>query len=335
LVLPLDAALLMLHSRILVVGGSGFIGTQVVSKLSAQGRRVIVPTRRRERARHLILLPTVDVVEVGRLDAATLAALAAGCDAAINLVGVLHGRAGSGADPWGPDFGRAHVDLPAMLVDACRGAGVKRLVHVSALGVTDGGKNTLPSRYLRSKAAGEEKVRQARALDWTILRPSVVFGADDSFLRLFAALQKVLPVLALAKAEARFQPIWVDDVARAIVHAIDNPATFGKTYALAGPEIFTLRQLVELAGVWSGHRRPVMSLPAGLGRLTATLMEWAPGEPLMTRDNLDSMTLDNVSARPIDPELGIVPAALSAMGAALYGPGADIRYGQWRARARR
>ena len=325
----------MVHSRILVVGGSGFIGTQVVSKLAAQGRRVLVPTRRRERARHLILLPTVDVVEVERLDPATLAALAAGCDAAINLVGVLHGRAGAGADPWGPDFGRAHVDLPAMLVDACRGAGVKRLVHVSALGVTDGGKNTLPSRYLRSKAAGEEKVRLARGLDWTILRPSVVFGADDSFLRLFAALQKVLPVLALAKAEARFQPIWVDDVARAIVHALDNPNTVGKTYALAGPEVFTLRQLVELAGVWSGHRRPVLSLPAGLGRLTATLMEWAPGEPLMTRDNLDSMTLDNVSARPIDPDLGIVPTALSAMGPALYGPGADIRYGQWRARARR
>ena len=325
----------MVHSRILVVGGSGFIGTQVVSKLAAQGRRVLVPTRRRERARHLILLPTVDVVEVERLDPVTLAALAAGCDAAINLVGVLHGRAGSGADPWGPDFGRAHVDLPAMLVDACRGAGVKRLVHVSALGVTDGGKNTLPSRYLRSKAAGEEKVRLARGLDWTILRPSVVFGADDSFLRLFAALQKGLPVLALAKAEARFQPIWVDDVARAIVHALDNPNTVGKTYALAGPEVFTLRQLVELAGVWSGHRRPVLSLPAGLGRLTATLMEWAPGEPLMTRDNLDSMTLDNVSARPIDPDLGIVPTALSAMGPALYGPGADIRYGQWRARARR
>lgn len=326
----------MLHSRILVVGGTGFIGTHVVARLSAQGRRVVVPTRRRERARHLILLPTVDVVETDPADPGALAALAAGCDAAVNLVGVLHGRPGRRDDPYGPDFARAHVDLPATLVGACRTAGIRRLVHVSALGVTDGGKNTLPSRYLRSKAAGEEKIRQARDLDWTILRPSVVFGAEDRFLNLFARLQRLLPVLALAKAEARFQPVWVGDVAQAIVNALDNPATIGRTCALAGPEVFTLRQLVQLAGTWSaGRSRPIVALPAGLGRLTALLMEWAPGEPLMTRDNLDSMTIDNVSARPIDPELGIVPASLSAMGPELYGAPPEARFDGWRAQARR
>jgi uncharacterized protein YbjT (DUF2867 family) len=326
----------MLHSRILVVGGTGFIGTHVVSRLSAQGRRVVVPTRRRERARHLILLPTVEVVETDAGDPAALASLAAGCDAAVNLVGVLHGRAGRGGDAYGPDFARAHVELPAALIGACRTAGVRRLVHVSALGVTDGGKNTLPSRYLRSKAAGEEKVRQARDLDWTILRPSVVFGAEDRFLNLFARLQRLLPVLALAKAEARFQPVWVGDVAQAIVNALDNPATIGRTCALAGPEVFTLRQLVQLAGTWSaGRSRPIVSLPAGLGRLTALLMERAPGEPLMTRDNLDSMTIDNVSARPIDPELGIVPASLSALGPTLYGAPPEARFDGWRSHARR
>jgi NADH dehydrogenase len=325
----------MLHSRILVVGGSGFIGSHVVSRLSAQGRRVVVPTRRRERARHLILLPTVDVVETDPSDPATLARLAAGCDAAINLVGVLHGRAGRGGDPWGPDFGRAHVELPGRLVEACRAQGVRRLIHVSALGVTDGGKNTLPSRYLRSKAAGEEKVRQARDLDWTILRPSVVFGAEDSFLNLFARIQRLLPVLAIAKAEARFQPVWVGDVAQAIVNALDNPATHGKTCALAGPEVYTLRQLVRMAGTWSGHPRPIVSLPAGLGRLTALAMELAPGEPLMTRDNLDSMTIDNVSARPIDPDLGVTPASLAAMGPSLYGRTEADRFGARRSHARR
>ena len=325
----------MPHSRILVVGGSGFIGTHVVSRLVAQGRRVVVPTRHRERARHLILLPTVDVVETDPAEPDGLAALAAGCDAAVNLSGILHGRPGSGTDRWGPDFGRAHVDVPARLVEACRAAGVRRLVHVSALGVTDGGKNTLPSRYLRSKAAGEEKVRQARDLDWTILRPSVVYGAGDRFITLFARLQRVLPVVPLAKAEARFQPIWVGDVARAIVNAIDSPAIHGRTYALAGPEVFTLRQLVQLAGAWSGRARPIVALPAGLARLTALLMERAPGEPLMTRDNLDSMTIDNVSARPADTELGIAPASLRAMGPALYGGGAAMRYGEWRAQARR
>jgi uncharacterized protein YbjT (DUF2867 family) len=325
----------MQHSRILVLGGSGFIGTHVAAKLSAQGRRVVVPTRNRERARHIILLPTVDVVQASTSDRAALAELVAGCDAVVNLVGVLHGRAGAGNDPWGPDYGRAHVDLPAALVEACRAGKVKRLVHVSALGVTDGGKNTLPSRYLRSKAAGEEKIRQARDLAWTILRPSVVFGEGDAFLNLFAKIQHLLPVLALAKAEARFQPVWVEDVAQAIVNVLDTPSTHGKTYALAGPEVYTLRQLVRMAGVWSGHPRPIVSLPSGLGRLTALLMELAPGEPLMTRDNLDSMTIDNVSARPVDPDLGIVPASLQAMGPALYGSGQEGRYGAWRSNARR
>jgi uncharacterized protein YbjT (DUF2867 family) len=325
----------MPHSRILVLGGSGFIGTHVVSRLSAQGLRVLVPTRHRERARHLILLPTVDVVEVDLYRPGALAALVEGCDAVVNLVGVLQGRAGGKADPWGPDFGRAHIDLPAALVEACRQRKVRRLVHVSALGVTDGGKNTLPSRYLRSKAAGEEKIRQARDLDWTILRPSVVFGAEDAFLNLFAKIQRFLPVLALAKAEARFQPVWVGDVAQAVVNVLDSVATHGRTYALAGPEVFTLRQLVQLAGTWSGHPRPILSLPAGLGRLTALLMELAPGKPLMTRDNLDSMTVDNVSARPVDPDLGIVPGSLRAMGPSLLGGGPEARYDDWRAHARR
>lgn len=322
-------------SRILVLGGSGFIGSHVVARLSAQGRRVIVPTRHRERARHLILLPTVDVVETDPHQPGALAELLRGCDAAINLVGVLQGRAGNGSDPWGPDFGRAHVALPATLVEACRAHKVRRLVHVSALGVTDGGKNTLPSRYLRSKAAGEEKIRHARDLDWTILRPSVVFGADDAFLNLFASIQRFLPVLALAKAEARFQPIWVGDVAQAFVNVLDSVKAPGRTYALAGPEVFTLRQLVRMAGTWSGHPRPIVALPSGLGRLTALLMELAPGKPLMTRDNLDSMTLDNVSARPIDPDLGIVPASLSAMGPGLFGRGPEARYDDWRSHARR
>jgi uncharacterized protein YbjT (DUF2867 family) len=325
----------MVHSRILVIGGSGFIGTHVVSRLCAQGRRVVVPTRHRERARHLILLPTVEVIETDLNDPAQLDARVADCDAVINLAGILHGRPGAAGDPWGPDFGRVHVDLPARLVQACRRAGVRRLVQVSALGVTDGGKNTLPSRYLRSKAAGEEKIRQARDLDWTLLRPSVVFGAEDRFITLFAKIQRILPVLALAKAQARFQPIWVGDVAQAVVNALDNPAMHGRTCALAGPQVFTLRELVALAGTWSGHPRPIVALPAGLGRLTALLMEWAPGEPLMTRDNLDSMTVDNVSARPIDPELGITPASLTVLGPTLYGRDAIARYDDWRAHARR
>ena len=323
------------HSRIVVVGGSGFIGRHVVAKLAGPGRQVIVPTRHRERARYLILLPGVEVIEAQVMHPGVLRDLLAGCDAAISLVGVLHGRAGSSQDPFGPEFQRAHIDLPAALVEACRVQQVRRLVHVSALGVTDGGEKTLPSRYLRSKAAGEAVIRQAPGIDATVLRPSVVFGADDAFLNLFARIQAVLPVLALARPEARFQPVWVEDVAQAIINVLDDPATIGKVYPLVGPEVFTLRELVHLAGLWTGHPRPILGLPRGIDRIMAGLMALAPGEPLMTPDNLDSMSIDNVSEAPVAAALGIAPHSLRALGPGLYGGGSALRYSRWRERAHR
>lgn len=323
------------HSNILVLGGSGFIGSHVVAQLAAQGRQVIVPTRHRERARHLILLPGVEVVDANVNKPGVLPSLLAGCDAAISLVGILHGRAGAGNDPFGPDFARAHIELPAALVQACRAQGVRRLVHVSALGVEDGGEKTLPSRYLRSKAAGEALIRQAPEIDATVLRPSVVFGADDRFLNLFGHIQAVLPVLALARPEARFQPIWVEDVAQAVVHVLDDAATIGQVFPLVGPEVFTLRELVHLAGLWTGHPRPILGLPRGIDRLMASLMSLAPGEPLMTPDNLDSMSIDNVSEAPLSPALGIAPTSLRALGPRLYGGGSALRFSQWRERAHR
>jgi NADH dehydrogenase len=304
----------MRHRDILIIGGSGFIGSALAARLVAQGRRVTVPTRRRNRARDLFLLPTIDVVEADVSDPKVLSTLVAGRDAVVSLVGILHGREGGAGDEIGPDFRRAHVELPAQIVAACREQGVKRLVHVSALGVTDTGEHTLPSRYLRSKAAGERVIREAPDIDWTILRPSVVFGPGDSFLTLFAKLQRFLPALALPRAEARFQPVFVGDVATAIAQALDEPATVRKAYELAGPRIYTLRQIVALAGKWSGHRRPVFGLPDGLGRLQALLMEYAPGPTLMSRDNLASMSIDNIASGPIAPELGVTPTSLEAIG---------------------
>jgi NADH dehydrogenase len=327
----------MARRSILVVGGSGFIGSQVVSRLAAQGWQVRVPTRRPERARALTVLPGVQLIEAQVQAPGVLDTLATGCDAAVSLVGILHGRRGQ-PPGWGPDFDRAHVALPARLVEACLARGVSRLVHVSALGVTEGGERTLPSRYLRSKAAGEAVIRaaDARGLATTVLRPSVVFGADDAFLRLFAQMQAVLPVVALAGASARFQPIWVDDVAQAVVNALQAPVTHGKAYALAGPEVYTLRELVQWAGAWSGHQRPVLGLPGPLGRMLAWCMEQAPGEPLMTRDNLDSMAIPNTSDTPIAPELGVVPTALSLLGPRLYGPADGARrFDAWREHAGR
>lgn len=320
--------------RILVLGGSGFIGTHVVSQLTALGRRVVVPTRHRERARHLIVLPTIDVIETRVASVDGLDGLISGCDAVINLVGVLHSQPGGADDPFGAEFRRAHVDLPETIVRACQRSGVRRLVHVSALGVSDDPANPGPSRYLRSKAAGEAHIRQSTDLDWSILRPSVVFGADDAFLNLFASMQRRLPLVPLARPQARFQPIWVEDLARAIVNVIDAPATFGKTYDLVGPEVFTLRELVRMAGTWSGHPRPIIGLPSGIDRMVAGIMEMAPIPP-MTIDNLDSMSVDNVSSQALSPDLGISPSSLQTIGPAMFGGGNERRYGEWREQARR
>ena len=297
----------MTLSRILIVGGSGFVGQALATRLSDRNRRVLVPTRRIERSRHLLLLPTVEVRQADPHDDAQLDTLLAGVDAVVNLVGILHGRWGS---PYGPEFARAHVELPARLAQACVRNGVRRLVHVSALGVSDDGEG--PSMYLRSKADGERAIRQTEGLDWTILRPSVIFGPGDSFLNLFAALQRSFPVMPLARSGARFQPVFVGDVAAAICNALENPATVGKTYELAGPEVFTLRQLVELAGRWGGSSRPIWELPYTLGQLQAGLLGALPN-PLMSTDNFDSMSVDNVASGPISPDLGVSPTPLGAI----------------------
>ena len=294
--------------RILVLGGTGFVGGAVCEWLARRSAsdRIIVPTRRSPRGDGVKLLPTLDLVRADVNDPAALAALVAGSDVVINLVAILHGSAA--------DFERVHVGLPRRLVQACRDAGVRRVVHVSALGV---GADA-PSNYLRSKAAGEA-VLVASGLDVTLLRPSVIFGTRDRFMNLFAQLQSFAPVLPLAGSAARFQPVWVEDVAAAIVHCVDVPATIGQVYECTGATTYSLGELVRLAGRWAGHERPQVALPAWAGRLQAAAMEWLPGEPLMSRDNVDSMRVPNVASGAVPglQALGITPAALEAV-APLY-----------------
>lgn len=296
----------MQHKSILLIGGSGFIGSHIAARLADAGRTVIVPTRRRERAKHLLVLPTARVVEANVFDEAALDRLLAGVDAVINLVGVLHSRPGR---PWGPAFEHAHVALPRLLVRACARHGIRRVLHMSALGASLDG----PSMYQRSKAAGEQVMLHAEGLQLTSFRPSVVFGPEDNFLNMFARMQALLPLMVLGGADARFQPVCVGDVAQAFVDALDDPATFGQVYELVGPHVYTLRELVKLVGVYSGHRRPVIGLPDGLARLQAFLLEHLPGGPLMSRDNLDSMKADNVASGQFPLPSHWDPAPLEAV----------------------
>ena len=321
----------MSHTNILVIGGAGFVGRHIVTRLIDRGLSVTVPVRRRARASHLIMLPTIDVVEADLHDDATLDRMLAGRDAVINLVGILQGSRGT---PYGPEFASAHVELPRRIVRQCEARGVRRVLHMSSLGADSSG----PSMYQRSKGDGEAAVRASR-LDWTIFQPSVIFGPEDRFLNTFAALAAIAPVLPVANAGARFQPVYVGDVADAFVNALDKPRTYRKAYELAGPRIYTLRELVQFATRAAGRRRPVIGLPAGLARAQAAMMELAPGEPMMSRDNLDSMKRDNIASRqPYLPpaELGIELHPMEAEAAAyLSGQGTRARLGNFRARARR
>lgn len=324
----------MQHSNILVIGGSGFIGRHIVGRLVQRALKVTVPTRRRARSRHLILLPTVDVVECDVHEDSVLSELVRGKDAVINLVGILHGSRGPRDSHYGPEFAKSHVELPRRIVAQCNRHGVNRLLHISAIGADPGG----PSMYLRSKGDGEAIVA-ASALDWTIFRPSVVFGPEDRFLNLFAKLAKFFPVLPIGGASAKFQPVWVGDVADAFDHAPDNRDTYNKIYELAGPRVYTLRELVRFAAQTSGHDRPVIALPDALARAQALLMELVPGEPLVSRDNLDSMKVDNIaSAQPYRPasELNIAMTAMEVEAPSyLSGSHARIRFGLYRSRAGR
>jgi NADH dehydrogenase len=312
--------------QVTIIGGSGFVGRHIARLLATRGVRLVIPTRNRERAKPgLIVLPTADVVTADVHAPGQLEMLVRGSDAVINLVGVLHERRRG-------EFERVHVELPARIVEACRKAGVPRLLHMSALGADAQG----PSAYLRSKGKGEAAVLQAAAgaLEVTLFRPSVIFGAGDSFLSLFARVQEVLPVVLLAAPQARFQPVWVEDVARAYAEAAGDRRTFGQVYELCGPKVYSLRELVELAGRASGHPRPIVGLGRSASYLQAALMEWLPMK-LLTRDNLRSMAVDNVCGCGWPEVFAMPPTPLEAVAPGYLAPSVQRHYDGFRARAGR
>jgi NADH dehydrogenase len=304
--------------KVLVLGGSGFIGRHLVAQLARREMRVSVPSRRRERAKHLILLPTVDVVQADIFDPATLERLVLGQDAVINLVGILHG-----------DFARAHVELPQAVVAACRAAGVRRLLHMSALGADVNG----PSQYQRTKGQGERTVLDAKDLEVTVFRPSVVFGPEDRFLNTFAAMARFMPALAVPCPQARFQPVYVGDVASVMARSLEDTAAHGQVYELGGPRQYALKELVQLVCALTGRRRLVFGLPDWAARMQAFVLEKLPGQ-LMTRDNYRSMQVPNITHAAFP--FGLMPQTIEAIAPTWLMPsGPRERYPQLRWRARR
>ncbi|GAA0759155.1 complex I NDUFA9 subunit family protein [Ideonella azotifigens] len=320
-------------NQVLILGGSGFVGRTLCELLvrgddfadgrfhealgNALGRRdtalrLVVPTRRRVNARNILPLPLVDLLEADVHDDKALDGLLQGCDAVVNLIAKLQGSEA--------ELDAVNAKLPARLAAACQRTGVKRVVHVSALGAA----SDAPSRYLRSKAKGEAAL-QGKGLTVTVLRPSVIFGDGDHITPLFASLQRRFPVLPLAGAHAKMQPVWVGDVAAAITKVLSWPATQATPTVIecAGPEVVTLGELAQQAGWAAGQARPVWALPGPLATLQAMLMELAPGEPLLSRDNLASLTVPNVASAntPGLASLGIVPQPMSAILPATLGAG--------------
>jgi uncharacterized protein YbjT (DUF2867 family) len=289
-----------------VLGGTGFVGRALVSRLVRDGWRVVVPTRSRRHATALLVLPGVDVIECDVHDASTLAGVLSGVDAVVNLIGILNEPGHDGAG-----FKRVHVDLVETLVEASRGAGVRKIVHMSALKAS---AERGPSHYLRTKGEGERRIANLgdSGPPYTIFQPSVIFGPGDSFVVRFARLMRRLRVLALPRLDARFAPVYVHDVVAAFCKALTDPATNGRTYQLCGPGIYSLREVLELTRKTARIRCVIVGLPDGLGRIQAFALGHLPGK-LFSLDNYRSLSVASVCTDDGFMELGIEPHSLEAM----------------------
>lgn len=273
---------------ILLIGGNGFVGRVIAAQLQLGGYSVLVPTGHLVAARELRMLPKIHVEEADVHEFDELQNLCGRIKpngAVINLVGVLHDKP---AQPYGEVFKAAHVELPKNIITAMQMHGLKRYLHMSALGADSNG----PSMYQRSKGDGEAAVK-ASNLDWTIFRPSVIFGAQDQFINLFSKLTKLFPAMPLANHQAKFQPVSVDDVATAFVKSLSMPQTIDQSYDLVGPTVYTMKEIVEFAARKAKTSCAIIPVPAFVGYLQALAFEFLPGPTLMSRDNIASMQLPN------------------------------------------
>ncbi|MGA7298093.1 MAG: complex I NDUFA9 subunit family protein [Rhodanobacteraceae bacterium] len=285
--------------KLLILGGSGFVGHYLLPRLGKAGHTVTVLTRNRAQHRELGLIPGVHLCNGDVHDAGVLAEHLSGQDAVINLVGILNE---SGDD----SFQKVHVELTEKLITACQRAGVARLLQISALKAGQG-----LSEYLKSRGRTEQRIKSSQ-LDWTLLQSSVMFGPGDGLVSRFGGLLRLTPVLPLPRPHARMAPVYVDDIARAVVRCLDDTATRQKTMELYGPDILSLIEIVRMIASAMGKRRWIIGMPDGLGKLQASVAGLMPGKPF-TRDNFLSLRTDSVGTRDSLRELGIEPHSLSVM----------------------
>lgn len=287
-----------------ILGGTGFLGTRLSARLLKDSHRVTVLSRDRELHKHLLVLPGLALENCDVYDEAQLSERLRGKDVVVNLIGILNERWFGGAG-----FRRAHTELTRTLLLAARSANVGRLLQVSALGAAV----DAPSHYLRSKGAAEKSIREhGGTLDWTIFQPSVMFGPGDTFLNRFARLLACAPgVLPLARPNARFQPVFVDDVVDAMLRSLRGGASSRRTYQLGGPQIYTLREVVRLVAKVTGQRRWIAGLPNVLGRLEAAVFDFVPGRPFSS-DNYRSLEIDSVCTEDGFDMLKLQPHSMAA-----------------------
>ena len=313
--------------KICILGGTGFVGKHLLSRLAAEGHELTVLTRHRERNRDLLVLPTVKLIQGDIHNESVLRTHFIGQDVVINLVGILNESSHNGKG-----FQRAHVQLTQKLIEACETNGVHRVLHMSALGASAKKKT---SHYLLSKGQAEDLIHIIDTLQVTTFRPSVIFGPGDSFLNRFYGLLKLVSVLPLACPKARFSPVYVGDVVEAFVHALHNPASIGQRYNLCGPKTYTLKELVQYTAQFLNEKKIILGLPQSLSRLQAYLLEYVPGKPFSV-DNFHSLQLDSVCDEPFPAEFGIRPHRLEEIVPSyLTGQGRSEEYDRFRLRATR
>jgi len=288
--------------QIVLVGASGFFGGYLLRVLTADQHHCVVLTRAAARRSTIDMLPGAELVQADVYDADVLIKQFTGADAVISMAGILN-ESGRG----GKEFHKVHVELVEGIVAACRGAGVSRLLHLSAL---HAGKGS--SYYLKSKGEAEALLRSADDLDISIFQPSVIFGRGDQFFNRFAGMLSFTPVMPLACPKARLQPVFAEDVAAVMVASLEDPMTWGKSYELAGPKSYTLKELVQWTANTLGQRRQIVGLPGPLSATMAAVMELVPGKPF-SWDNYQSLKTDNTSEQNGFAYFGIYPRAIDVV----------------------